>query len=156
MKINTKLIHRDLHINVLDTVLAILTYNMREWKALLETIDEHGLFLLTCQCAEFFHFHTIDCYKKADDGGACNDDGLIQQSVEGPRFDRCQSDSRGMRTASVNWVGSKQTPWHTWLRVTCPIERDDGSAMTRAGDPITPPTNSHAWNVPLSRECPGV
>jgi hypothetical protein len=38
---------------VLNTVLAILTDNMRERKALLESVDEHGLSLIR---AELFHF----------------------------------------------------------------------------------------------------
>jgi hypothetical protein len=46
---------RDLHIDVLNTVLSILANDVRERKALVEAVDEHGLSLIAQ--VESFHFH---------------------------------------------------------------------------------------------------
>jgi hypothetical protein len=147
MKINTSYSH----INVLNSVLAILTDDMREGKALLKSIDEHGLSLIGAEF--FFQFHIPedkDCEEDAKDGGDCDDDdGLGKQRIEGGRSDRCQSIKNwegsvtkvsdieekraiehggGTRMARANGVGSKQTACQARLRVMFPIERDDSWA----------------------------
>ena len=105
MKINTQMIS-DLHINMLNTVLAILTNDMRERKALLKTVDEHGLPLIRA-AVELFHLHKFhfveNRYKNADDGRVSeDDDGSCQQRAESPRFDRRQSILRERSVTKVS------------------------------------------------------
>jgi hypothetical protein len=59
----------DSHIDVLNGVPPILADNVREWKALLQTIDEHGLSLIRTGVKAVFHVHFPGASVEGKEGG---------------------------------------------------------------------------------------
>ena len=89
MKIMTEMIRDfNLHVNVLDSVLPILTDDMRERETLLKSVDEHRLSWIG---ARLFHFHLqegTEGDEEAEDGcDGDDDDELGKQRVDGGRSD---------------------------------------------------------------------
>lgn len=107
------IINKYLHINGLNRVLAILANNMRERKALFQTVDEHGVVSLIQTGPGVFilkfylHFLEQEC-KEDGECCACDDeDGESVDSIGDARSDRRQRiENRGRSVTKISDISA--------------------------------------------------